>query len=196
MERLKDLWLKLKDWEETATRREKILLLLISIILPLFLYYRLYFAPLKEKIKRLEGDIKSLQSQIDMYKRISRRYRDLEQALKLRRVFLEEIKGILPDEKEIPGLLKNIAQTAKKNGLAVLSFRPGSEIKRDYYNIIPLDMRFQGNYESVMNFLNQVEEMERLVVLNKIEFKPEPKTQTLIVSATFHTFKYTGKKRK
>ncbi len=196
MDMLKDIWLRIKDWEETATRREKALVLIIVILLPLFLYYRFYFAPSIDKINRLKEEIKNLDAQINKYQKIASQHSSLEKILKERKAFLEEIKSILPNDKEIPGLLKNIAQTAKKSGLSVLSFKPGREIPKNYYSVIPLDMRFQGPYEGVINFLNQVEQMERLVVLNKIDFKPDTKTQTLIVSATFYTFKYTGKKKK
>jgi type IV pilus assembly protein PilO len=172
-------------------RSTKILYLVITIILPLAIYYNFYYTPKKEKEKNLVQTIESLDKEILKYEQTSKKEKELESIVKERRKFLEESQKLLPTEKEIPILLNNIAQLAKKRGLKVLQFVPKPEIQKNYYNEIPIELSFTGSFNNTFAFLNDVENLERLVNLISVEITQQDK-DTLLTKSTFHTFKYTG----
>jgi len=172
-------------------RSTKILYLVITIILPLAVFYNFYYTPKKEKEKNLVQTIESLDKEILKYEQTSKKEKELEFIVKERRKFLEESQKILPTEKEIPILLNNIAQLAKKRGLKVLQFVPKPEIQKNYYNEIPIELSFTGSFNNTFAFLNDVENLERLVNLISVEINQQDK-DTLLTKSTFHTFKYTG----
>jgi len=172
-------------------RSTKILYLVITIILPLAIFYNFYYTPKKEKEKNLIQTIESLDKEILKYEQTSKKEKELEFIVKERRKFLEESQKILPTEKEIPMLLNNIAQLAKKRGLKVLQFVPKPEIQKNYYNEIPIELSFTGSFNNTFAFLNDVENLERLVNLISVEITQQDK-DTLLTKSTFHTFKYTG----
>jgi type IV pilus assembly protein PilO len=172
-------------------RSTKILYLVIIIILPLTMFYNFYYTPKKEKEKNLVKTIESLDKEILKYEQTSKKEKELEFIVKERKKFLEESQKILPTEKEIPILLNNIAQLAKKRGLKVLQFVPKPEIQKNYYNEIPIELSFTGSFNNTFAFLNDVENLERLVNLISVEITQQDK-DTLLTKSTFHTFKYTG----
>jgi len=172
-------------------RSTKILYLVITIILPLAIFYNFYYTPKKEKEKSLVQTIESLDKEILKYEQTSKKEKELEFIVKERRKFLEESQKILPTEKEIPILLNNIAQLAKKRGLKVLQFVPKPEIQKNYYNEIPIELSFTGSFNNTFAFLNDVENLERLVNLISVEITQQDK-DTILTKSTFHTFKYTG----
>ncbi|MCI4454908.1 MAG: type 4a pilus biogenesis protein PilO [Thermodesulfobacterium sp.] len=172
-------------------RSTKILYLVITIILPLAIFYNFYYTPKKEKEKNLVQTIESLDKEILKYGQTSKKHKELEFIVKERRKFLEESQKILPTEKEIPILLNNIAQLAKKRGLKVLQFVPKPEIQKNYYNEIPIELSFTGSFNNTFAFLNDVENLERLVNLISVEITQQDE-DTLLTKSTFHTFKYTG----
>jgi type IV pilus assembly protein PilO len=169
----------------------KIFYLVITLILPLAIFYNFYYTPKKEKEKNLVQTIESLDKEILKYEQIAKKEKELEFIVKERRKFLEESQKILPTEKEIPILLNNIAQLAKKRGLKVLQFVPKPEIQKNYYNEIPIELSFTGSFNNTFAFLNDVENLERLVNLISVEITQQDK-DTLLTKSTFHTFKYTG----
>jgi len=187
---MKALLEKLQTWEETATKREKFLIVFISILVPLFLFYQFYYVQAKEKINILREDVKKLDLEIKKYENLVKKIKVLEVQMKQRREFLNRIKKILPSEKEIPDILRQISDLAKENNLEIITFEPGKEKPQDYYNIIPLKMEIEGRFSNIVNFLNSIESLQRLVVLNDIKF--QIKNNQLNAMATFHTFKYTG----
>ena len=187
---MKALWEKLKTWEKTATNREKFLIAFVSILAPLFLFYKFYYVPTKDKINILEEEVKKLDLEIQKYENMAKRTAILETQMRQRQEFLERVKEILPSEKEIPDILRQISDLAKENNLEVITFEPDKEIPQDYYNIIPLKMEIQGRFSNVMNFLNSIENLQRLIALNNIKFQIKKNQLNAVV--TFHTYKYTG----
>ena len=180
----------LQTWEETATKREKFLIVFVSVLVPLFLFYQFYYVQAKEKINILREDVKKLDLEIKKYENSVKKIKVLEVQMKQRREFLNRIKKILPSEKEIPDILRQISDLAKENNLEIITFEPGKEKPQDYYNIIPFKMEIEGRFSNIVNFLNSIESLQRLVVLNDIKF--QIKNNQLNAMATFHTFKYTG----
>ncbi|MGC8872179.1 MAG: type 4a pilus biogenesis protein PilO [Caldimicrobium sp.] len=193
---LKDKYNEIKDrlltWEETSTKRQKVLLVLVTIILPFFLFYKFYYLPLKEKINNLKEDIKKIELEIAKLENFVKREKAIEEIVRNRKKFLEEIKIFLPTEKEIPQLIKNVSEIAKKNKLEILRFMPRQEERQNYYNVIPFDMELKGYFYDILKFLNEVEKLSRLVTLKNIEFSPQAKEEKIIIKTSFVTYVYTG----
>lgn len=187
---METFWEKLRSWEEGATKREKFLIVFILVLVPLFLFYQFYYTETKEKINILKEEINKLDLEIKKYKKITEKMKVLEVQMKQREEFLNRIKEILPSEKEIPDVLKRVSDLAKENNLEVITFEPGKEDPRDYYNIVPFKMEIKGRFNNIINFLNSIESLERLIVLNDI--KLQAKANQLVATATFYTYKYTG----
>jgi len=191
-EKINQIKERIYTWEETSTKREKILIILITIVVPLFLYYKFYYLPSKAKINHIKEDIKKLELEIAKLESFVKREKIIESEVEKRKKFLDEIKSILPTEKEIPQLLKNVSELAKKHKLEILRFTPRQEERKDYYNIIPFDMELKGYFYDIIKFLNEVESLPRLVTLNNIEVLPQQKEEKLIIKSSFITYKYTG----
>ncbi|MEN3039434.1 MAG: type 4a pilus biogenesis protein PilO [Candidatus Kryptonium sp.] len=189
LQNLKD---KIKNWEKTSSRREKILLFILTVIVPAFLFYRFYYGPSQEKIKVLQDEIKKLELEIAKLETFAKKEKELEEQLKQRKIFLEEIKQILPTEQEVPKLLKDVSMLAKKNGLEIINFTPRGEERRDYYNIISFDIQTKGTFADTLRFLNEVERSTRLVKLNSLEITPTDREEKLTAKFNYVTYRYTG----
>ncbi len=184
------VWEKLKTWEENATKREKFLVVFVSILVPIFLFYQFYYTHAKEKIDTLRKEVKKLDLEIKRYKKLVMKIKFLETQMKQRQKFLNRVKKILPSQKEIPDILKRISDVAKEDNLEVITFKPGKEIPQNYYQTIPINMEIEGRFNNVIKFLNDIESLERLIVLNNVKF--QMKNNRLNAMVTFYTFKYTG----
>ena len=191
MKGLAEFYKRITEELNNKPKSTKILYLVITLILPLAIFYNFYYTPKKEKEENLVQTIESLDKEILKYEQIAKKEKELEFIVKERRKFLEASQKILPTEKEIPILLNNIAQLAKKRGLKVLQFVPKPEIQKNYYNEIPIELSFTGSFNNTFAFLNDVENLERLVNLISVEITQQDK-DTLLTKSTFHTFKYTG----
>ncbi|WP_161939461.1 type 4a pilus biogenesis protein PilO [Thermosulfurimonas dismutans] len=196
---LKEKVLVLKMWFgkqlESLSFQQKCLLAILSLLLPSFLYGYWYFVPKYKNIKGLRREIIQLKEEISKYKKLALQKTLLEKKLQRRKIFLKKIIVTLPSEKEIPELLSNVSEQAKRSGLEVISFTPRREIPQDYYNIIPFDIEVKGDFQQLVLFLDKVERLLRIITLNNIYVNiGEVKNNINLYSkCTFYTYRYTGK---
>jgi type IV pilus assembly protein PilO len=76
---------------------------------------------------------------------------------------LQNIITKLPDQKEIPALLKGISNMSQEAGLEVLLFKPQAEKTEQYYSKVPVELKFVGSYHKIGMFFYYVGTLPRIV---------------------------------
>lgn len=144
-----------------TSRKVLILLLILAVILGLYFY--LVYLPKSELLNKKTEELAKLEMQVRELRIIAANMKRFQaEAAKLR----EELKfamGQLPTSKEIPSLLANISNLGKEAGLEFLLFRPGTEIAKEFYAEIPVEIKVRGTYHDVAVFFDKVGKMPRIV---------------------------------
>ena len=94
---------------------------------------------------------------------------------------LEKALTKLPNKREIPTLLTNLAVLAKESGLDVQSFKPNKEISKGFFAEGPADMKLEGAYHDIAHFAQSVGELSRIVNLTDLKLS-NPKEKDGLVS--------------
>ena len=192
-EKLNQILERIKDWEKTATLRDKIIVIVVVNLLLILAFYWLYYAPKKQEIYSLEKRLNFISLKLKTYKKFVSQYKKLQAKVNARLNFLEVVKKILPKNRNIPELLKSISESVKKNNLEIIGFFPRPEISRDYYVILPFKISLRGSFLNFLSFLNELTGFSRLVVMHDLDIRLVDNHNVGIV-ATLYTFQYTGKK--
>lgn len=173
----------------------KILIGAAIIALPIVAFYFLYFKPNTVKISGLESQIVTLTQETNKLRTQARDLPKVEQQVKELELTYEKTTMKLPTEQEIPQLLRDISTLGRESGLDIMSFTPGQEIKRNYYNEIPIDIIVRGPYHSIGYFFQQVAEMDRVVVVtgNKTS-APQSENGEILLTANVDlvTYRFTN----
>lgn len=74
----------------------------------------------------------------------------------------------LPDKKDIDKLLQDISFHAIESGLEVLLFKPQSEIPKNFYAEIPVDVKLSGTYHNLAIFFDKIANLSRIVNISNI----------------------------
>jgi len=99
----------------------------------------------------------------------------------------------LPNEKEIANLLENISDAARGARLYILTFKPGKETPRGFYAEVPIDMKIEGEYNSLISFFEKVAGLPRIVNMSNLNITSGKEVKgEIVLSATFAatTFKF------
>ena len=89
----------------------------------------------------------------------------------------------LPNEREIPGLLRNISHLGRKNGLEFRLFQPLPEVRRDFYAEVPVEIEVIGTYHEVALFFDRVGKLPRIVnIRNVVMSSPGEKSGRIILA--------------
>jgi type IV pilus assembly protein PilO len=83
----------------------------------------------------------------------------------------EELKDALtqlPNEKEIPEILKTISSLGKESNLEFTLFKPKPEQPQQFFANVPIDLVAFGNYHNVGIFFDKVSKLPRII--NVVDF--------------------------
>ncbi len=86
----------------------------------------------------------------------------------------EELKRALkqlPDDREIPALLKDISTKGKKVGLEVKKFNPLAEVPREFVAEVPVALEVEGSFHEVAMFFDRLSKMGRIVYVQDLEMR-------------------------
>jgi type IV pilus assembly protein PilO len=135
----------------------------VVIILPCVAFYFLHFSPKNKEIKNLENQEAQLRKEIAGAKaRAAKLDEHLAEMEEVQRLFAEA-SVLLPQKKDVPGLLTNISALGTNAGLDLRTFSPGGERPKEFYAEIPVSLNVGGPYHNIGNFLYEVSKLDRIV---------------------------------
>lgn len=99
----------------------------------------------------------------------------------------------LPNSKELPVLLTDISSLGKNAGLDFKAFRPGAEVRKDFYAEVPIQIEFLGGFHEVVRFFDEVAQLPRIVNVGQLDMaiENEDTVNTLLrVRGEARTFRF------
>jgi type IV pilus assembly protein PilO len=145
------------------------------ILLPLIVFYFSYYQQKAKKIQNLNQQKASLTQQLQEVKRKASDLAKFEKEMKEAEDLFFETAVLLPKEKEIPKLLKDISALGQTAGLDFLTFKPLADIPKDFYAEIPVTINVRGPYHNMGSFFDQVSKLERIVSVSNVKMSSPKK---------------------
>jgi type IV pilus assembly protein PilO len=108
----------------------------------------------------------------------------------------------LPNEKEIPEILKSISSLGKESNLEFTLFRPKPEVPQQFYAQVPIELTALGNYHNIGKFFDKVSKLPRII--NVVDFnmarakdvKGRSENEVLVkTSCMINTYRFIESKR-
>ncbi|MBC8209084.1 MAG: type 4a pilus biogenesis protein PilO [Desulfobulbaceae bacterium] len=174
----------------------KIALAVAILLVPAVLFFFLSFQPSNKKIQALTNQKTQLNQELQLTIAKAKNLEKLQAEMAATEELFLETGKLLPKKKEIPALLTNISSLGRSAGLDFLTFKPLSDIDKDFYAEIPVDIHVQGPYHNVGLFLDQVNKLDRIVTVSNINLGgPKKDENEMILSSTCRlvTYRFTNK---
>lgn len=105
----------------------------------------------------------------------------------------------LPDRTQVPDLLVDVSQTGLASGLEFELFKPGSEVAKDFYAELPIEIRVVGNYMEFGSFVSGLASLPRIVTVHNVRISAhsaegnsgaKPTNTSLAMTALVKTYRY------
>ncbi len=139
---------------------------ILCIIAGLYLYA--FFLPQRDELNLAKGELSKLTKELNESRAITR---DLQKFKDQVNKLNEELKNALtqlPNEKEIPEILKNISSLGKESNLEFTLFRPKPEEPQQFYAKVPIELTVLGSYHNIGIFFDKVSKLPRII--NVVDF--------------------------
>jgi type IV pilus assembly protein PilO len=147
---------------------KKVLILVIILCAMAGLYLWRFFLPSQDELSAAQREGSKLETELNNSKAIARDLQKYnEQVAKLN----EELRNALtqlPNEKEIPEILKTISSLGKESNLEFILFKPKPEQPQQFFANVPIDLVAFGSYHNVGIFFDKVSKLPRII--NVVDF--------------------------
>jgi Tfp pilus assembly protein PilO len=87
------------------------------------------------------------------------------------RARLERFNKKLPKQQDLGQFIRDITTVSQQSSLRKLTVQPGAPKRTALYTEMPISLNFEGDFNSVFNFLRQTEDMQRLTRVNNLSVK-------------------------
>ncbi len=163
------------------------------LLLTLILVYLFVWQSVRPRLLASEAKESQLRQEFVIKHGVAANLKVYQQQLQdLRRSFGALLRQ-LPSKTEVPSLLEDISDTASAAGLSQQLFKPGKEMDKTFYAVLPIKMVLTGGYHQFGVFASDIAALSRIVTLHDIEIKPLAKAggfDSLSLTLTANTYRY------
>ncbi len=121
-----------------------------------------------DTLRRYERDLPGLEREIA----------SLQQQLEIQRT-------IVPDEKEAPGFMHLMQDTAASAGIEIRRYSAMPVQTREFYTEVPYQIDIDGSYYAVVNFFERVAKLQRIINIGGLQMATPKRSSEAKVKSTF-----------
>ncbi len=123
-------------------------------------------------------DTKELTEKIEVLKKAnmeaqaaSQRLNEFRTAYKNKQEELEELRALLPEQRELTNVLQGIQDRARMTSLQLRKFTPKDDVQQDFYSGKKIDVAVQSTFSGLRAFFDQMAKYQRIVSITNFEVK-------------------------
>ena len=124
------------------------------------------------------AETKELTEQIEVLKKqnveaqiASQRLNEFRTQYKNKQQELDELRALLPEQRELTNVLQGIQDRAKGSSLQVRKFMPKDDVQQDFYSGKKIDVAVQSSFSGLRKFFDQMAKYQRIVSITNFEIK-------------------------
>ncbi|MCF6247347.1 MAG: type 4a pilus biogenesis protein PilO [Desulfobacula sp.] len=176
------------------TKAQRLIVCLVTFALIGSAYYYFVFMPRQEKLTRVKKIHQTQLNKLASFKKQASQLLKYEKLMALAQDKFNVAMKALPDKRELPSLLAGISKAGGNAGLTFLLFKPGNEINKEYYKVLPVAIKVEGRYHQLTDFFYQITRLNRIVNINNVAVKSKGGKKTLEMSCQAVTYMFVEKK--
>ena len=129
------------------------------------------------ELTKLEAQIAQSLQQQKVFAQFKKESEDLQ-------VRLEELKKVLPLEKETDEILRQVQQSASTSALRIIRVAPKPLIDHEVYTEWPIDMEVVGTYHNMGTYLDKIRQLPRIVNISNLRISSRASEGELAFSSS------------
>ncbi|HEY0404096.1 MAG TPA: type 4a pilus biogenesis protein PilO [Pyrinomonadaceae bacterium] len=116
------------------------------------------------------AETKNLQAEIDVLRGknaeaqvAQQRLNEYRAAYKSRQEEYEELKALLPEQRELTSVLQGVTDRARGSRLVIRRFSPKDDVQQDFYSGKPIEVEVSSSFANLRSFFDQMARYQRIV---------------------------------
>lgn len=153
---------------------QKILCGVVALVTVSYIYFGTTFLPFcyqvrKNKIAELDDEYTKLSAELEKARQMVGNLARLEAEYERLHQQWLSAQELLPQEQEMPDLLRKVTTAGNKAGVEFMLFQPTAPIARELFKEHPVKVRVRGGYHALGVFLSRLANMSRIVNVTNLQ---------------------------
>jgi type IV pilus assembly protein PilO len=145
----------------------------------------------RAQTKELSQQIAELRPRNAQAQIASQRLNEFKAAYKAKQEEYEELKALLPEQRELTMVLQGVQDRARTNGLSVRRFTPREDLQQDFYSGKRIEVGVTSSFSGLRSFFENLAHYQRIVSITNFEIKQlDSQTPEKTVEARFDLTAY------
>lgn len=140
------------------------------------------------ELDSLEAEEPTLKKSFEQKQKKAVNLQDYRDQLKQIEASLGEMIKQMPTKAEVANLLVDISQTGLASGLEFKLFKPGGEVRKEFYSELPINIEVIGQYEELGLFVSGLASLPRIVTVHNVNITPNSKDSMMTMKALVKTY--------
>ena len=132
----------------------------------------------RTETQEMSVEIQNLQKQNAEAQVASQRLNELKAQYKNRQEEYEELKALLPEQREITMVLQGVQDRARSAGITLAKFTPKDEIQQDNFSGKRIEVSVSSSFPALRAFFDQLAHYQRIVSITNFELRQIDKQST------------------
>jgi type IV pilus assembly protein PilO len=136
-----------------------------------YLWYDYGIQELKARKAQLESDLAKRQRDLKAIQLVRPQLANLRQEVEMKRVELDSLREMFPDQKEIPKLIQDITRVAAASTIYTREFVPQPDKQLEHYVENSYDLSIAGGYHNVGHFFSYLAGLPLIINLSDVKIQ-------------------------
>jgi Tfp pilus assembly protein PilO len=154
-------------------------------------FWQFMTKPTRAETQTFNTEIAQLLSKNAQAQIASQRLNEFRAVYKSRQEEYEELKALLPEQRELTMVLQGVQDRARTNGLILRKFIPKDDVQQDNYSGKKIEVSVNGSFAALRLFFDQLAHYQRIVSITNFHLDQSDKpVGSRTVDATFDLTAY------
>jgi type IV pilus assembly protein PilO len=127
-----------------------------------------YVGPAEASLAARRAELETVRGDIDRGLATARQLPEFRQEVADLQVQLDGLRSVLPEERDVADLLRQVQATATQSNLTILGFTPQAVATRELHAEWPIGLQLEGTYHDLGAFLERISKFPRIINVGEI----------------------------
>ena len=164
---------------------------LVVAVVVFSVVFLMFLKPRNSKIANTKEERIRIENEVNQLKSKKRQLDKIESELQAMTGTLKELEVVIPQQREISDILKQIQRLAYDSQLDIVKFVNRGEIDKDFYWEWPIAIEITGGYHNLALFFDRLGRFSRLFITENFAIRALPgqnATETITANTTIKTY--------
>lgn len=149
----------------------QLLILVTAGAIVWFLVYYFFTSETRAEIASLNEQIEQLKAKNQAAQQATERINEFRALYATKQAEYEELKVLLPEEREITNVLQGLQDTARESRLIVMRFSPREDVQQEGLMAKPVEVEVDSNFNNLRVFFDRMAKLPRIVSITDFSLR-------------------------